>query len=228
MSNENEVEAQAALIYPDYLRPYNIGDTDINWVASDGDPTSVAGASFGGNAYWDDNDQGVVLTAASDNQTGYLYWTKNYDYTKSMIITATTRAGGGDGADGITIFFGGNDVASKDANEGNIAVYADEYNNDIIQVFKSGSQQGDNYLALKTLDDNTYNYWEVVYEYVSSSVRNLHVRLNSRYVTRVDIGSWTPGGNYIGVAGVTGSANNVHSVKSFCVKSARAWLAYNF
>lgn len=228
MSNENEMTAQAAVIYPDYLRPYNIGDTDINWVASDGDPTSVAGASLGGDAFFDDNDEGVRLTENVNTQTGYLYWTKNFDYTKSIIITATTRAGGGDGADGITIFFGGNDVASKDANEGNIAVYADEYNGDVIQVFNSGSQKGDTYIAMKTLDDSTYNYWEVVYEYVSSSVINLHVRLNSRYVTRVNIAPWTPGGNYIGIAGATGAANNIHAVKSFTVKSARAWLAYNF
>jgi hypothetical protein len=228
MANENEIEAQAALIYPDYLRPYNIGDTDINWVASDGDPNSVAGASFGGTGYFDDEDQGVVLTDATDGTAGYVYWTKNYDWTKSIIITATTRAGGGDGADGITFFLGGSDVASKDANEGNLAVYADEFNGDIVQVFNSGTQKGDDYLALKTLDDNTYNYWEVVYEYVSSSVINLHVRLNSQYVTRVNVAPWTPGGNYIGVAGVCGSQNNVHSVKSFAVKSARAWLAYNF
>lgn len=222
------IEAQGMLIKANPLLPGSIGiDGPINWVASDGDPSSVAGASYGGAAYWDDTDQGVVMTDAVDGQTGYLYWTKNYDWTKSILITATTRSGGGDGADGITIYFGGSDVANRFANQGNIAVYADEYNNDTVQIFRSGSQVGDTYLALKTLDDNTYNYWEVCYEYENSSIIHLHVRLNGRYVTRLNIAPWTPSGNYIGIAGTNGSQNNVHSVKSFAVKSAKFWKLLN-
>lgn len=228
MSNENEMTAQAAVIYPDYLRPYNIGDTDINWVASDGDPSSVAGASITDSASFNNTDEGVWLTPAADAQVGYLYWNKNYDYTKSFIITATTRAGGGDGADGMTIFFGASDGSTSSSNQGGMSIYLDEYNGDVVTIWKSGSQVGDTYLALKTLDNNTYNYWEVVYEYVDATHIYLHVRMNQTYVTRLNIAPFTPSGNYIGISGVCGSDNNVHSVKSFCVKSARAWLHYNF
>lgn len=225
MDTENEMLAQGNLIHPNYLQYLSIGDTDINWVASDGDPDSVAGASFGGSGYFDNDDQGAVLTDAVDGTTGYLYWTKNYDYTKSILITATTRSGGGDGADGITIYLGGSDVSSAGGNQGNLAVYLDEYNGDVVKVYNSGTQKGDSYLVLKTLDDNSYNYWEVCYEYKDADNINLHVRMNQQYVTRVNVAPWTPGGNYIGISGVCGTQNNVHSVKSFQVKSARAWLA---
>jgi hypothetical protein len=229
MSDQNEIKAQAAVIYPDYLRHFDIGDTDINWVASDGDPSSVAGAQIGSDAYFDNIDQGVVLTPAVDAKFGSLYWQKDYDYTRSILIAATTRSGGGDGADGITIFFGGDGASSIASDEGGISIYIEEYNSDVIKIFKSGSLLGsESYLALKTLDDNTYNNWEVVYEYKDSASIILHLKMNGNYVFRKNIATWTPNGTFIGISGVCGSQNNTHSVKSFCVKSARAWLHYNF
>ena len=228
MDAENDLVAQGNLIHPNYLQYQSIGDTDINWVASDGNPTSVAGAQASGDASYDNIDQGVILTAAVDGETGYLYWQKGYDYTKNIIISATTRAGGGSGADGITIFFGGDGVSSANSDEGGISIYIDEFNGDVIKIFKSGSLlNSQSYLALKTLDDNTYNNWEVVYEYKDSDNIILHLKMNGNYVFRKNIATWTPNGNYIGISGVCGSDNNIHSVKSFQVKSARGWLALN-
>jgi hypothetical protein len=51
--------------------------------------------------------------------------------------------------------------------------------------------------------------------------------MNGNYVFRKNISPWTPNGTYIGISGFCGTNNNVHSVKSFQVKSARGWLALN-
>jgi hypothetical protein len=228
MENKNEIEAQGMLIHNNPFQQVSIGDTTIDWVASDGDPTDVNDASLSDDAYFDNIDQGVVLTPAADAKSGYLYWNRDYDYTRSILIAATTRAGGGDGADGITIFFGGDDVSSAGSNQGGISVFIDEYNSDVIKIFKSGSLLGsESYLALKTLDDNTYNNWEVVYEYKDSASIILHLKMNGNYVFRKNIATWTPNGTYIGISGFCGTSNNVHSVKAFQVKSANVWLATN-
>jgi len=227
MENDKQVEAQGMLIKNNPFEQVSIGDLTIDWVANDGDPTD-GDANISNSAYFDDIDQGVVLTPALDNQTGYLYWNRDYDYSRSILIEATTRAGGGDGADGITLFFGANAPSSNNSNDGGISVYIDEYNNDTIKIFKSGTLvDSETYLALKTLDDNTYNNWQLVYEYRDSSNIILHLKMNGNYVFRKNIATWTPAGNYIGISGVCGGANNVHSVKAFQVKSANVWLAVN-
>lgn len=227
MDAENDLVAQGNLIHPNYLQYQSIGDTDINWVASDGDPSSVAGATISGNANFDGTDEGVWLTPATNGTTGYLYWQKDYDYTKNIIMSATTRAGGGDGADGITFFLGASDTVSHDGEgHGSISVYLDEYDGDTISVYKNDEVlQGPACSALKTLDDNTYNFWEIVYEYKDTDNIFVHVLMNKRYVSRVNVAPWTPGGNYIGISAWCGGQNNVHSVKSFQVKSARGWIA---
>ena len=226
MDAENDLVAQGNLIHPNYLQYQSIGDTDINWVSTDGDPSSVADATISGDASFNSTNEGVWLTPATDGTVGYLYWQKDFDYTKNIIISATTRSGGGDGGDGITFFLGGSDVVSQDG-EGNnsLSIYVDEFNSDVVLVQKDLATVGPSVSTLKTLDDNTYNFWEIVYEYKDADSRILHVLLNKRYVSRIDVGSWTPGGNYIGISGWCGSVNNVHSVKSFQVKSARGWIA---
>ena len=228
MENKNEIEAQGMLIHNNPFQQVSIGDTTIDWVASDGDPTDVNNASLSGDAYFDNNDQGVVLTDAVDGTSGYLYWNRDYDYTRSILITTTTRAGGGDGADGITIFFGGNDGSSAGSNQGGISVFIDEYNSNSIKIYKAGSQlDSETYYPLKVLDDNTYNNWELVYEYRDSSSIILHLKMNGNYVFRKNIATWTPNGTYIGISAFCGTSNNVHSVKAFQVKSANVWLATN-
>jgi hypothetical protein len=48
-----------------------------------------------------------------------------------------------------------------------------------------------------------------------------------RYNMYLSGGVWIPGGNYIGIYGFTGSANNFHICRSFKVMSANPWLAIN-
>ena len=224
--DNNQVDAQAMLIHDNPFRHISIGDSVIDWVSSDGDPSSVAGAFISGNAAWTDTDDGVTLTPASDTQAGYLHWVKTFDYTKDLLITATTKAGGGDGADGITIFFGCDDVSSAGDAEGGINVYFNEFDNDIIQTYKNGVLVSQ-YSAFKTLDDNTYNEWQLVYQWQDADNIFLHIFMNGRYIGRDNLAPWTSAGGYIGISGVCGSNNNVHAVKAFAVKSANVWLNIN-
>jgi len=224
---ENQIEAQALLIQPDLLAPFNLGDTNIHWVASDGNPTST-GASITGNASFNNTDEGVNLTPATNATSGYLYWSKNYDYKNSIIFTLPAKSGAGTGADGMTVFFGASSPANNNNAYGNIAVYFDEYgSDDTIRIYKNGVQQGVDYKAYKTLDDNTYNNYQIVYQYLDSSNSYLYVLMNGNYVAKINIGSWTPAGNLIGVSAWCGSQNNVHSVKSFSAKTAKPWLSFN-
>lgn len=227
MSDTSEdIKAQAMLIHDNPFQPTSIGDTNINWVSSDGDPTSVAGASFAGDASWADTDYGVQLTSATDGQTGYLYWQKNYNYTQNILMTATTRAGAGDGADGITLFMGCSDVTSGGADNGGIAVYLDEYNDDTIKLYKDGSLLA-TYHANKTLDDAQFNNWEFVLEHRDSDTILAHLKMNGNYIFRENVAPWTSNYDYIGIAGITGSQNNDHICKAFAVKTAKGWLAIN-
>lgn len=223
----NEIEAQGMLIRDNPFQRVGLGaDTTINWIASDGNPATVAGATIGGHAAYVDNNYGVKLTPALNNKLGYLYWQKSYDLNNSMIINATLRAGAGDGADGFTIFYGGDDVSSNNSNEGGISIYLDEYNSDLISIYKAGSLL-DQFGASETLDNNSFNAWTFVHEHVGTDYIYLHVLLNGKYVCKVNLAPWTKAGDYIGISGVTGAANNEHWVRAFQVKNAAAWLAAN-
>jgi hypothetical protein len=173
-----------------------------------------------------------VLTEDVDGEDGYLYWEKNYDYNKNIYIRATTYSGEGDGADGITIFMGSSSgTHSGSANNSAIAVYIDEYNDDTVKVYKNGTLMESAISAYQTLDNDTYRVWEIIYEYVNNEEQYLHVYMNNVKVLRYNMyllyGVWIPGGNYIGISGVTGANNNYHICRSFKVMSANPWLAIN-
>jgi hypothetical protein len=222
-----EIEAQGMLIRDNPFQRVGLGnDSTINWMASDGNPTLVAGASIGSDAAYVDNNFGVRLTPASDNKVGYLYWQKSYDLNNSMIINTVLRSGGGDGADGFTIFYGGDGGSSGSSDEGGISIYLDEYNSDVIKIYKAGVLV-DEFGASETLDSNNFNAWTIVHEHVGTDYIYLHVLMNGKYVCKINLAPWTKAGDYIGVSGVCGSANNEHWVRAFQVKNAAAWLAAN-
>ena len=64
---ENQIEAQALLIQPDLLAPFNLGDTNIHWVASDGNPTST-GASITGDASFNIHTSEAMICIASQTK----------------------------------------------------------------------------------------------------------------------------------------------------------------
>lgn len=223
----HEVEALGMLIKANPFSRVGLGaDTTINWIASDGDPSSVEGATISGDAAFINTDAGVKLTPASDNTVGYLYWQKSYDLNNSMIINAVLRAGAGDGADGITIFYGGDGISSVDSDQGGISIYLDEYNSDVVKIYKAGVLI-DEFGVYETLDDNHYKSWTFVHEHVGTDYIYLHVLMNGKYICKVNLAPWTKAGDYIGVSGVCGGANNEHWVRAFQVKNAAVWLAAN-
>jgi hypothetical protein len=232
----NEVQAQVELIRSDALADQNIGDTPIKWDSCMGDPEAVANAEFDGNnftAYYDNINLGVYLTEATADTKGSLYWDKDFDYTKNIYISGTFLAGGeglvNDDGDGITVFFGVDDslTVSSDATNG-IAVFFDEYNDDVVKVYKNGVLIDTTFYTNLTLDDLQWRKFEIIYEYIDSSSAFVQVQIDNVYVCRVDVGSWVgDAGTYIGASGVCGSADNNHQCKSFDVKNANPWLALN-
>jgi hypothetical protein len=231
----NEVQAQVELIRSDALADQNIGDTPIKWDSCMGDPEAVANAEFDGNnftAYYDNINQGVYLTEATADTKGSLYWDKDFDYTKNIYISGTFLAGGEgavDDGDGITVFFGVDDslTVSSDATNG-IAVFFDEYNDDVVKVYKNGVLIDTTFNTNLTLDDLQWRKFEIIYEYIDSSSAFVQVQIDNVYVCRVDVGSWVgDAGTYIGASGWCGAADNNHQCKSFDVKNANPWLALN-
>ncbi len=232
----NEVQAQVELIRSDALADQNIGDTPIKWDSCMGDPEAVANAEFDGNnftAYYDNINQGVYLTEATTDTKGSLYWDKDFDYTKNIYISGTFLAGGegalNDDGDGITVFFGVDDslTVSSDATNG-IAVFFDEYNDDVVKVYKNGVLIDTTFHTNLTLDDLQWRKFEIIYEYIDSSSAFVQVQIDNVYVCRVDVGSWVgDAGTYIGASGWCGAADNNHQCKSFDVKNANPWLALN-
>lgn len=236
MENKEEVIAQVELIHSDALTDQNIGDTPIKWDSCMGDPTAVANAEFDGNnwsAYYDDANDGVYLTEAIADIIGSLYWDKQFDYTKNIYISGTFLAGGegalNDDGDGITVFFGVDDslTVSSDATNG-IAVFFDEFNDDVVKVYKNGVLIDTTFYTNLVLDDFQWRKFEIIYEYIDSSSAFVQVQIDNVYVCRVDVGSWVGGaGTYVGASGWCGSADNEHLCKSFDVKSATPWLKLN-
>jgi hypothetical protein len=231
----NEVQAQVELIRSDALADQNIGDTPIKWDSCMGDPEAVANAEFDGNnftAYYDNINQGVYLTEATTDTKGSLYWDKDFDYTKNIYISGTFLAGGEgavDDGDGITVFFGVDDslTVSSDATNG-IAVFFDEYNDDVVKVYKNGVLIDTTFNTNLTLDDLQWRKFEIIYEYIDSSSAFVQVQIDNVYVCRVDVGSWVgDAGTYVGASGWCGAAENNHQCKSFDVKNANPWLALN-
>lgn len=239
MENQEEVLAQVKLTHANPLANKNIGDDLINWDSSLGDPTAVAGAEFDGynfTAYFESTQLGVVLTENTSDTRGYLYWDKDYNYTRNIHISGSFSVGDGDGADGITIFFGCDAFTSKDDATNGIAVYFDEYNDNVVKIYKNGVQVFDVYEDVPTGDFNTnLNLWDltwrqfdIVYQYVDSTNANLTVFLDGVFICRVNVGEWVgTGGTIVGASAWCGASNNYHRIKKFQVKSATPWLLLN-
>ena len=194
--------------------------------------SNVAVSSFtpsgtvGGNATWDATQAyGLKLTPAVGSQSGYIGWnsiTINYNY--DMIITASLGAGGGTGADGQWIYFGSS--AAITGNPGNTNTYGGIA---VMNHYYSGANQFEIYVNSTQTNipfignayapsgivvwNNAYNnFYNLTLKIrkIQNGARMLEVYLNEVYQGSANIGSWTPSGNYFGVAAYTGgsSANN--------------------
>lgn len=233
MFMENQVEAQVDLIHANPLANQQIGDDPIYWDSCMGDPAAVANATFDGinfTAYYSNVNEGVYLTESIDSTSGYMYWNKSFDYKKDIIFEGTFAAGGGEGgADGIVIYFGATDQKTiQDTESNGIAVFFDEYNGNIIKVYKDGNQQDIDFNSTVVLDDSRWRNYTVVYEYVDDSNAYVTVLIENVFMCRVNVGSWvSTAGNYVGASAWCGGQSNDHLCKSFRVKSATPWLTMN-
>ena len=179
--------------------------------------------TIGGNATWDSTQAyGLKLTTNTTTQSGYINWnssTINYNY--DMVITASIAASGGTGADGQWIYFGSN--AAITGNPGNtntyggIAVMNHYYSSaSQFEVYVGGTQTNIPYIGNGNYVTSGVTLWNASYtsfynltlkiRKIQNSNRMLEVYLNEIYQGSVNIGSWTPVGNYFGVAAYTGGS----------------------
>ena len=179
--------------------------------------------TIGGNATWDSTQAyGLKLTTTSTSQSGYINWnssTINYNY--DMVITASIGASGGTGADGQWIYFGSN--AAITGNPGNtttyggIAVMNHYYSSSSqFEVYVGGTQINIPYIGNGNYVTSGVTLWNASYtsfynltlkiRKIQNGNRMLEVYINEIYQGSVNIGSWTPSGNYFGVAAYTGGS----------------------
>jgi hypothetical protein len=226
MENKEVVDAQAMLIKDNPLRVAYIGAEPIDWYADLGDPESVADASIINDAAWSDEDVGVTLTTASENENGALYWDADYDWTKDILVTATLASGGGDGGDGFLVYFGASDgMVGPETGYGSISVFIDEYNSDSVKVY-NGNSLVSTYSFGSTMDTGEFRNWQILHQYNGGS-RTLQVLCNGVHICKLATGAWTQGGNLVGVSAYTGSADNLHYCRAFSVKFAGPFIAMN-
>ena len=179
--------------------------------------------TIGGNAAWDSTQAyGLKLTTNTTAQSGYINWnssTINYNY--DMVITASIAASGGTGADGQWIYFGSN--AAITGNPGNtntyggIAVMNHYYSSaSQFEVYVGGTQTNIPFIGNGNYVTSGVTLWNASYtsfynltlkiRKIQNGNRMLEVYLNEIYQGSVNIGSWTPVGNYFGVAAYTGGS----------------------
>jgi hypothetical protein len=222
------------------LQPKGLGDAPVVWNSGMGDPT-LSGASLADSAGFVNANLGVQLSVESANSIGSLYWQKDYDYNNDLYIKMTLFGNHsvGAGGEGWTLFLGSDTNNSRIADEtGSINVFlCDNFYNDpstdAVLIFVDGAKvggEGSNYFTAEPLDDTQVRTFEVLYEHKTENVNYITVFMDGKYICKVDVGSWTPGGNYIGVTGSSSSDGNYvnnHYIKSMEIRSVVPWMSIN-
>ena len=181
--------------------------------------------TIGGNATWDSTQAyGLKLTTTTTTQSGYISWNSStVNYTYDMTITASIGASGGTGADGQWIFFGANAAVSGNPGNtnsfGGIAVMNHFYSGaNQFEVYVNGTQTNIPFIleGSSSYNPSGITVWNASYtsfynmtlkiRKIQNGARMLEVYLNEAYQGAVNIGTWTPSGNYYGVAAYTGGS----------------------
>ena len=208
-----------------------IGDANILWQAYTGSG-SLAGGTLANNASYISADSGVRLNNGSSTN-GQFYWTRSYVPTQAIIINATLQSatGGGNSGDATNIFIGSTHIvgSSADANSG-IVVTINEDGGDSVKVYLNGAQKPNGSTTIATgatignIVNNTWRNWNIILEPVAGGTVLVTVEVNGIYMGAINVGTLAAfPGTYVGVNGWAGSDNTSHYVKTFGVKSARAW-----
>lgn len=196
---------------------------EFHWSYLEGNPTlNSLGATLAGNASWQTNY--VQLTPANGAQNGKVYWEKDIDWNAPLYLSVQNYAGGGTGADGIWLFWGATSTAvGSGANQntaaGGIAVFFNELNENV-SVFKNGSLI-QTLTGITSLDNSQWQVHELFFGKNADGTRFLDVKTNNgEYLGTVQLGSFTAGGDYVGLGAWTGASTNVHGVRRLLIQSA--------
>lgn len=201
----------------------NVNPGLFEWNYMKGSPTSNSGA-FVGNASWQTDK--VQLTPNSSGQNGKVYWNQDIDWTQPLHITAQIYAGGtSGGGDGIWIFWGCSSAAISSgaglsAGNTGISVYLNEYATEGVSVAKDGTTIA-TLLPLQTIDNSFWYSIDFYFGKNPDGTRFLDVKTHSGdYLGTVQLGSFTPSGDYFGLGAWSGSASNGHFMRRLLIESA--------
>jgi hypothetical protein len=223
------------------LQPEALGDSPIVWNSGMGDPT-LLGANLNGNASFVDADKGVILSTDSVESSGSLYWQNNFDYANDLYIKMTIHAShmSGSGGLGWTLFLGSDtNYTFIDDETGSINVFFDDgfYGNpftDAVSLWVDGTKvggEGSNYYVVDPLDNSISKNVEVLFQHDKSNFNYITVFIDGKYICKANLGTWTPGGNFIGVSAASSSDSeyvNNHYIKSMEVRSIVPWINVNY
>ncbi len=196
---------------------------EFHWNYIEGNPTSNGlGATFVGNASWQSNY--VQLTPANTGQNGKVYWEKDIDWNAPLTLSVQNYAGGGTGADGIWLFWGATSTAvgssaTQSATAGGISVFFNELNENVY-IYKNGTLL-ETLAAVTSLDNGQWQVHELFFGKNADGTRFLDVKTNNgEYLGTVQLGSFTAGGDYVGLGAWTGASTNDHRVRRLLIQSA--------
>ena len=180
--------------------------------------SATPGGTLSGDASYINSTNGVRLTRAVDDLSGFLYY-DNKNPGKGMHAKFQSWAGGGDGAD--AVWLGVHDTTtvgtSEDVVAGGYHFTADEYQD---RVAYTRSPSGGNPLANwsnSTIDNSQWHSVEVFF-YNNGSVARGTIIYDG--VKRVDYNDTTPqsiAGNYVTLGARTGGSNNEHRVRNISI-----------
>lgn len=196
---------------------------EFHWNYLEGNPTlNGLGATLVGNASWQTNY--VQLTSANIGQNGKVYWQKDVDWNAPLYISVQNYAGAGTGADGIWLFWGASSTAvgsgaTHSTSAGGISVFFNElYEN--VSVYKNGTLI-QTLSCVTSLQNGQWQVHELFFGKNTDGTRFLDVKTNNgEYLGTVQLGSFTAGGDYVGVGAWTGASTNVHGVRRLLIQSA--------
>jgi hypothetical protein len=91
--------------------------------------------------------------------------------------------------------------------------------------------EGSNYYVVDPLDNSISKNVEVLFQHDKSNFNYITVFIDGKYICKANVGTWTPGGNFIGVSAASSSNSeyvNNHYIKSMEVRSIVPWINVNY
>lgn len=201
----------------------NVNPGSFEWNYMKGSPTSNSGTLVG-NASWQTDK--VELTPNASWQNGKVYWNQDIDWDQPLHITAQIYAGGtSGGGDGTWIFWGCSNAAiasgaGLSAGNTGISVYLNEYGTEGVSVIKDGTTIA-TLSPLQTIDNLFWYSVDLYFGKNPDGTRFVDVKTHSGdFLGTVQLGSFTPSGDYFGVGAWSGAANNGHFMRRLLIESA--------